>query len=77
MRPSPHFAVYKRFPVLPKYLYRWDMSLLLKFYNSIDNNENLQFKDLVKRTVVLFIILGASRKQAFCTIAVDDIVVGG
>ena len=51
------------------------MSLLLKYYNSIDNNENLQFKDLVKKTVVLFMILVACRKQDLFTITVDNIVV--
>ena len=68
-------GIYNRHPVLPKYCNTWDMSLLLKYYNSIDNYENLQFKDLLKNTVVLFMILGARRKQALFTITVDDIVV--
>ena len=42
-------GIYNRHPVLPKYSYAWDMSLLLKYYNGIDNNENLQFKELVKK----------------------------
>ena len=46
----------------------------MKYYNSIDNNENLQLKDLVIKTVVLFMILGASRKQTLFTINVDNIV---
>ena len=51
------------------------MSLVLKFYNSIDN-ENLQFKDLVKKLyIVLFMTLGAHRKQALFTITVYKIVV--
>ena len=51
------------------------MSLMLKYYNSIDNNKNLQFKDLVIKTVVLFTILRSSRTQAMFTIIVDNIVV--
>ena len=51
------------------------MSLLLKYYNSIDNHENLQFKDLVNKALLLFTILGACRKQALFTITVDNIVV--
>ena len=44
------------------------------FYTSTDNNENFQFKDLVKKTVaVLFMIPGACRKQALFTITVDKI----
>ena len=68
-------GIYNRHPVLPKYSNTWDMSLLSKYYNSIGNNENLQFKDPVKKTVVLFMILGACRKQALFTITVDNIVV--
>ena len=49
--------------------------LLLKYYNSIDNNRNLQFRDLVKKIVVLFTTLSTRRKQVLFTINVDDIVV--
>ena len=34
-------VIYNGHPVLPKYSITWDMPLLLKYYNSIDNNENL------------------------------------
>ena len=50
------------------------MSLLLKYDNSIDNNEIRQFKDLVERTVVLFMTLGARKKQALFTTTANNIV---
>ena len=50
------------------------MSLLLKYYNSIDNNENHQFNDQVNKTLVLFMIRGTCRKQALFTITVDNVV---
>ena len=39
---------YNRHPVWPKYGNTWDMSLLLKYYNSNHNNRKLHFRDLVK-----------------------------
>ena len=36
--------------------------------------DKLQFKDLVKKTVILFMILGARRKQALFTITADNII---
>lgn len=39
------------------------------------NNENLEFKELVKKTFMLFIVLGARRKQSLFTISFDNIVV--
>ena len=50
------------------------MSLVLDYYNSIQTNDKLQFKDLVKKTAMLFMILGALRKQASFTVTVDTIV---
>ena len=35
----------------------------------------MQFKDLVKKTVMLFMILGARRKQALLTITVDNLTI--
>ena len=40
----------------------------------MDSNDNLQFKILVKKTVILFIILGACRKQALFTLSTDNII---
>ena len=41
----------------------WDLTLLLTYYEQKENNDCLEFKELVKKTVMLFIILGAYRKQ--------------
>ena len=66
--------IYNRHPSLPKYTSIWDLSLVLDYYNSIETNDKLQFKDLVKKTIMLFMILGTRRKQALFTITVDNIV---
>ena len=42
-------------------------SLLLRYNDNMDSNDNLQFKVLVQKTIILFIILGARRKQALFT----------
>ena len=42
-------------------------------HNSIETNDKLQFKDLVEKTAVFF-ILGAHKKQALFTITVDNII---
>ena len=47
---------------------------MLKYYEQKENNDCLEFKELVKKTVMLFIILGALRKQAPFTLKVDNIV---
>ena len=57
-------GIYNRHPVLPKYSNTWDMSLLLKYYNSIDNNESVHFKDLVKKTSVIY-DSGGTKETAF------------
>ena len=67
-------GIYNRHPPLPKYTSIWDISLVLVYYNSIETNDKFQFKNLVKKTVMLFMILGARRKQALFTITVDNVV---
>ena len=67
-------GIYNRHPPLPKYVDIWDLTLLLKYYEQKENNDCLEFKGLVKKTVMLFIILGARRKQALFTLSVDNIV---
>ena len=57
-------GIYNRHPPLPKYVNIWDILFLLRDYDNMDSNDNLQFKALVKKTVMLFIIFGARRKQA-------------
>ena len=50
----------------------WDINLVLTYYNSIANNEELDFKYLVKKIVM---IIGARRKHAqFSLIYVDNFV---
>ena len=53
----------------------WDINLILTYYNSIANNEELDFKYLVKKIVMLYMIIGARRKHAqFSLIYVDNFV---
>ena len=68
-------CMYNRHPSVPKYTSIWDISLVLDCYNSIETNDKLQFKNLVKKIVMYFMFLGAHRKQALITIAVDNIVI--
>ena len=67
-------GLYNRHPPLPKYVDIWDLTLLLKYYEQKENNDCLEFKELVKKTVILFIILGVRKKQALFTLSVDNIV---
>ena len=48
--------------------------LLLRYYDNMGSNDNLQFKALVKKTVMLFIILRARRKQVLFTLSTDSII---
>ena len=67
-------GIYSRHPSLPKYVYIWDISILHRYYDNIDSNDNLQFKALVKKTVMFFIILGARKKHALFTLSSDNII---
>ena len=66
--------IYNRHPPLPNYVDIWDLTLFLKYYEQKQNNNCLEFKDLVKKTMMLFIILGARRKQVLFILDVDNIV---
>ena len=68
-------GIYNRCPPLPKYTSIWDISLVSDYYNSIETNDKLQFKDVVKKTVMKRLILGARRKQALFKITVDNIII--
>ena len=46
-------GIYNRHLPLPKYTSIWDKTLVLDYYNNIETNDQLQFKDLVKKTVML------------------------
>ena len=50
------------------------MSFVLDYYNSIETNDKLQFKDLVQKTVMFFMILGALGKQDLFAVTVGNIV---
>ena len=67
-------GIYNRYPPPPKCVNIWDNSLLLRWYDNIDSNDNLQFKALVKKTVMLFIILGERKKQALFTLSTGNII---
>ena len=67
-------GIFNRHQPLPRYMHIWDINLVLTYYNSIINNEELDFKYLVQKIVTLFTILDARRKHALFTIYVDNIV---
>ena len=67
-------GIYNRHPPLLKYVDIWDLILLLKSYEQKENKDCLEFKKLFKKTVMLFIILGACRKQALFVLSVNNIV---
>ena len=67
-------GIYKRHRPLPKYVNIWYISILFRYYDNIDSNDNLQFKALIKKTVMLFVILGARWKQALFTLSTDNII---
>ena len=39
--------IYDRHPPLPKYVSIWDISILLRYYDNMDSNDNLRFKALM------------------------------
>ena len=53
----------------------WDISIVSDYYNGIETNDKLQFKGLVKKTVMLFMIFGARWEQALFAITVDNIII--
>ena len=67
-------GIYNKHPPLSRYVGIWDLTLLLKYFEQKENNNCLEFKELLKKTVMLFIILGARRKQVLFTLSVDNIV---
>ena len=49
--------MYNKHQLSPKSFGIWGMRFVLDYYNSIERNEKLQCKDLVKKNVMLLIIL--------------------
>ena len=62
-------GIYKTHPPLPRYMGIRDINLFIRYYDSKDDNENLEFKNLVENTVMLFVVVGAPRKQSLFTIS--------
>ena len=57
---------------LPKYTPIWDINQVLDYYTNLPDNEELEFKYIVKKLAML--ILGARRKQALFTINIGNII---
>ena len=66
--------IFNRHPPLPSYMHKWDINLVLTYYDRIGYIEELECKYLVKKTVMLFMILGARRKHALSKIYVGNII---
>ena len=47
-------GVFNRHPPLPRYMHIWDINLVLTYYNRIGHNEELEFKCIVKKMVVIY-----------------------
>ena len=47
---------------------------MLDCHNQTEDNEDFHFRELVENAVILFAVLGASRKQALFTISVDNVI---
>ena len=47
---------------------------LLSCYDFLDHNKNLNYKDLVKKTTILFIIIDDGEKPTLFTVSVENIL---
>ena len=47
-------GICNKHPPQPKYFNIWDLTYLLKYYEQKENNDFLEFKELVKKIVMLF-----------------------
>ena len=56
-------VIFNRHPPLPKYTQMWDIKQVLDYYANFSDNEELEFKYTAKKLAMLFLILGARRKQ--------------
>ena len=65
--------IFNRHPPLLKYTQIWDINQVLDYYTNLPDNEELEFKYIVKKLVMLFLILGTRRKQAIFTIHINNI----
>ena len=58
-------GIFNRHPPLPKYKQIWDINQVLHYYTNLPDNKELEFKYIVKKLVMLFLILGAGRNKRF------------
>lgn len=66
-------GVFQFRPVLPKYSETWDVGVVLKFLSSLPHSEELPFKFLTYRLVMLLCILTGQRGHALHLLKVTDI----
>lgn len=57
-------GVYNLKPVVPKYACVWDVSVVLKFLNSLPCNDELSLKDLTHKLAILIALVSADRGQS-------------
>ena len=65
-------GIYNRHPSLSHYIGIWDLNRALDLYKSLPDNGHLQLKDITLKLAMLFILLGARRKQT-CSILIENI----
>ena len=68
-------GIYNKHPPLPKYVNIWDMNRLLIYYDNVGPISELSFKQLFRKIAVLFMLLGARRKQAFLAVDIANVIV--
>ena len=49
--------IFNRHPLLPKYKQICDINQVLEYYNNLPDNKELEFKDIMKKLVMFFLIL--------------------
>ena len=67
-------GIFNRYLPLPKYAQIWNINQILDYCTNLPDNEGLEFKYIVKKLVMLFLILGARKKQPLFTINIDNII---
>ena len=67
-------GIYNRHPPMPIYVKIWDINKVLNYIDSLPVNEELSYKQLTQKLVVLLMILGARRKQALHSVQIDNVV---
>ena len=67
-------CIYNRHPPMPRYVKVWDINKVLNYIDSLPANEELSYKQLTQKLVVLLMILGARRKQALHSVQIDNVV---